>query len=266
MITRHLITQRADADGVDPHVVERDYVLAHVVAQLSASDHASSGRLIFKGGTALRMIHVGDYRYSADLDFSIVDIDVAEALVAIDRILAAARDHAEFPMLELSETDKPKVLYVGPLRSGKARAIKLDLADDELVENVQLSAIRSTWPDLPPASPLNVYTLDEIAAEKLRCIIQRVQCRDLFDLFQLLTNLGVSAKEIRPLFERKARHKNVDPIIFAERFEMRLRAYRDGWDDEMSEHVPRGAHIGFEEVVRAVRRQLRDANLVGNSQ
>jgi len=32
MLTRFAITRRADDDGVDASVVERDYVLAHIVA------------------------------------------------------------------------------------------------------------------------------------------------------------------------------------------------------------------------------------------
>ena len=34
MLTRHEIVRRADDDGVDAAVAERDYVLAHIVAQL----------------------------------------------------------------------------------------------------------------------------------------------------------------------------------------------------------------------------------------
>jgi hypothetical protein len=54
MLTRHAITQRADADGVDAAVAERDYVLAHVIAQLHHAVPADGGRLVFKDGTALR--------------------------------------------------------------------------------------------------------------------------------------------------------------------------------------------------------------------
>lgn len=72
MLTRHAITRRADTDGVDAAVVERDYVLAHVVAQLHRARPEDSGRLVFKGGTALRFVYLPDYRYSADLDFTIL--------------------------------------------------------------------------------------------------------------------------------------------------------------------------------------------------
>ena len=53
MISRAQITRRASEDGVDARVVERDYVLAHVVALLSA--HDSHETLVFKGGTSLRL-------------------------------------------------------------------------------------------------------------------------------------------------------------------------------------------------------------------
>ena len=72
MLTCHAITRRADADGVDAAIVERDYILAHVVAQLHRATPKDGGTLVFKGGTALRFIHIGDYRYSADLDFTVI--------------------------------------------------------------------------------------------------------------------------------------------------------------------------------------------------
>ena len=73
MLTRHALTRRADTDGVDTPVVERDYVLAHVVAQLHHARPEDGGRLVLKGGTALRFVHLPDYRYSADLDFTVLD-------------------------------------------------------------------------------------------------------------------------------------------------------------------------------------------------
>src|SRR4051794_3832643 len=101
MITRHLVTRRADDDGVSSAVVERDYVLAHVVAQLPKVRMRDGGRLVFKGGTALRFIHIDRYRYSADLDFTIIDGSAEEALTALSQAVAAAKAHAAFPTLEL---------------------------------------------------------------------------------------------------------------------------------------------------------------------
>ena len=261
MLTRHRITQRASDDGVDATVVERDYVLAHVVAQLHRAVLPGGGQLVFKGGTAIRLAHVGDYRYSADLDFSVLNATKDEAHTALLGVIAAARDHAEFPTLELTDDATPMLRYVGPLGTGQPRELKVDIATDEYVETVQQLGIRPVWDDLPESVPFDVYPLDEIAAEKLRCVIQRLQCRDLFDLFQLVDGLGVDLAEIRPLFERKARAKSLDPTIFRQRFEERLPNYERRWIDEMSDHLPYNPPE-FGRVVRIVRRHFRAAHLL----
>jgi uncharacterized protein len=198
VLTRHAITRRADTDRVDATTVERDYVLAHIVAQLHHAIPQDGGLLAFKGGTALRFVHITDYRYSADLDFTVIDGDAELAIASITDALAAARQHAQLPYLELSGTDSPMINYIGPLGAGKPRHIKLDVTADELVESTEQRTIQDIWPDLPSPVAFNVYSLDEIAAEKLRCIIQRLQCRDLYDLFRLTEDMSVSLPEIQP--------------------------------------------------------------------
>jgi len=263
VLTRHAIARRADTDGVDAAVVERDYVLAHIVAQLYRLKLADGGRLVFKGGTALRFVHLGAYRYSADLDFTLIDGSAVAAAAAMVEVLGAARQHAELPMLELAEGNSPLIEYVGPLAAGRPRRIKVDFSDSEVVESVERRTMMpDVWPDLPQSVPFDVYAIEEIAAEKVRCIIQRVQCRDLYDIFRLVDDAGVSLTDVRPCFERKAEAKGIDPASFDDRFQDRLDRYRRRWDTEMSEHIadpPR-----FDDVVRVVRRHLRSALMIGS--
>lgn len=131
MLTRHALTRRADTDGADAAVVERDYVLAHVVAQLHHARPEAGGRLVFKGGTALRFIYLPDYRYSADLDFTVLGGSAQASAVALGKVLEAARDHVAIPHLELTEGDKPAIAYIGPLGTARPRQIKVDLATDK---------------------------------------------------------------------------------------------------------------------------------------
>jgi len=53
VITRAQLTKLASAEGVDAKTVERDYVLAHLVALVAR--HDTAGSLAFKGGTSLRL-------------------------------------------------------------------------------------------------------------------------------------------------------------------------------------------------------------------
>lgn len=261
MLSRYAIARRAEEDGVDAAVVERDYVLAHVVAQLHRAQPSDGGRLVFKGGTALRFAYLRDFRYSADLDFTVLDGGANEAAASLEAVLEAAKNHAGLSYLELTRSNKMEVSYIGPLDANQPRGLKLDLATDEYVETIDERVLFDIWSDLPDPVPFAVYSIDEIGAEKLRCVIQRVLCRDLYDLFRLTEDAGLSLAEVRSLFERKAHAKNLDPSIFAERFEDRVERYGQRWNGEMSEHLlepPR-----FDDVVRVVRRHLRRAELLG---
>ena len=171
MITRAHITRRAARDDVPARTVERDYVLAHIVAGFASLERSTG--LVFKGGTALRLCHFNDYRYSADLDFSIVAGTV----------------------------------------------------------------------------------------EELRCVLQRLQCRDLFDLSALLTEGGVDIIDAAAIFRSKAEHRSIDPKVFAARYAERLDQYRHRWEGELGEHVP-GEIPHFEDLARRVSQQLRKAGLL----
>lgn len=251
MTSKAQITKVASTDGVDARVVERDYVLAHIVALISS--HDADARLIFKGGTSLRLLHFDEFRYSADLDYSVVTGNEAEGLELIRAALSQQRPDT---MKALKLDGSPaRIVYVGPL--GAERTIKLDLADDELVVNTERRALLGRWPDVPSVS-VAAYTKLEITAEKLRCVIQRLQCRDLLDLHLLLDDQDLTA--VTELFRRKAIHKGLDPSTFAEKFERRVKDYAKRWEQELGEYLGEVPH--FDEVERNVRRLLRRAKLL----
>jgi predicted nucleotidyltransferase component of viral defense system len=251
MTSKAQITKVASNDGVDARVVERDYVLAHVVALISS--HDTDGRLVFKGGTSLRLLHFEEYRYSADLDYSVIKGSEEEAFDLIRTALERKRpDGIKSLSLDASTN---RILFVGPL--GAERSIKLDLADDELVVHTEKRSLLKRWSDLPEV-PVAAYTRLEITAEKLRCVLQRLQCRDFLDLGLLLE--GEDLPAAAELFKRKAIHKGLDPATFLERFEKRVKDYGKRWDQELGEYLGEVPH--FEEVERKVRRELRRAKLL----
>ena len=252
LIARGLITRVADRDGVTAQVVERDYVLTHVVEALALLP--APGGLVLKGGTALRLCFYEDYRYSADLDFSLAGLEESEAIAVVREALAGTVARLELPLLELS--DPPAAIrYIGPL--GRERTLKLDLATDELVLEAQASPLLLRYADQTAPPPrITTYTLREVAAEKLRCVIQRILCRDPFDLHHLLVQEGVDIDASWTLFEEKARHKGIDPARFSERLDAREPQYRRRWEREMEEHVGEAPH--FPEIMRELRRALRE--------
>lgn len=255
MTNRAQITRRAASDGVPAPTVERDYVLAHIVAALGL--HGDDHGLVFKGGTALRLCYFGDYRYSADLDFSAVDNDIEQACTTI--ATALTKVGGAVTALSLSDTKPRRISYRGPL--GRQRSLKLDITDRELVLNVGTVSLLPLWADLPDNILVRAYPLSEIAGEKLRCTMQRLQCRDLFDLWFLFDRASVDVRTATDIFIRKADHRNLDPDRFANNYRVRLPQYRDRWTTELGTHVP-GDIPHFEHVERAVSRRLRAVGLL----
>jgi predicted nucleotidyltransferase component of viral defense system len=253
MISKGLITKVASKHGVDARVVERDYVLVHIVALISARDAADT--LVFKGGTSLRLLHFDEYRYSADLDYSVITGGEANARALIKAALAGPPPGAITALALVEEDAAAHITYVGPL--GAQRTLKLDLADDELVVNTEKRPLLRRWTDTPECA-VAAYTKLEITAEKLRCVLQRRQCRDLLDLNLLLGEQDLA--ETTELFRKKATHRGLDPATFAERFEKRIKEYARNWDEELAQYLGEVPH--FAEVERNVRRQLREAGLI----
>lgn len=98
MIAKGLITQRASAEQLPAQTIERDYVLANVCSDIGA---VGDPRLVFKGGTLLRLCYFDEYRYSADLDFSAIDgLTLPEAMSAVARAVEACRQRIETPLLD----------------------------------------------------------------------------------------------------------------------------------------------------------------------
>jgi hypothetical protein len=198
--TRHF-TRIADQHGVDAKTVERDYVLTHVLTALGPLPDTQN--MIFKGGTALRMCYFEAYRYSADLDFSVINgRTVTTALTTVRAALDATKELIGFPTLALTEDGK-HFEYQGPL--GKQRAVKLDLADDERVEDTATRPLLHRYPDQAKAE-IAVYTLDEVGASAL-------DVRQLDPCLQVVMRL-VGDAVARPALRRGRVHERLDgPLV-----------------------------------------------------
>ncbi len=211
----------------------------------------------------LRLCYFADYRYSADLDFSAIDgLSSGDAVALVAVAVDSCRKRLEVPLLEIvdGEGGTPWVNYVGPL-GAKPRKLKLDISDTELVESHCRIALQPRWPDLPEGTAIDGYTLDEVAAEKVRCIAERLQCRDLYDIHELLDDGNVDPLEAWHLYLRKAendegrRRQRTSPREWSATFERRMAGYRDRWDEELGDYLP-GEVPAFADIERRSRRCL----------
>lgn len=71
MITRTAINERVREWSLREDVVKKDYVLGWLLWGLGASDGTSEG-WVFRGGTCLKKCYLETYRFSEDLDFTVL--------------------------------------------------------------------------------------------------------------------------------------------------------------------------------------------------
>src|SRR6202795_3557483 len=86
-----LLANRLAKEGgrrIQESVLERDYCLAWFLSALAESDIKPI--LGFKGGTALKRCYFGDYRFSEDLDFTLLQAIPFEEILR--RLEAAYRE------------------------------------------------------------------------------------------------------------------------------------------------------------------------------
>ena len=149
MIDKREIIDTATKVGLNPHVVEKDFVLGWVLAGIYANKELADS-WIFKGGTCLKKCFFETYRFSEDLDFTLTD----PAQIEAGFLKRVFKDIGEW-VYENTGIEMPadkqgfdiyanprgtsscqgKLSYLGPVspRSGGWPRIKLDLTADERV-------------------------------------------------------------------------------------------------------------------------------------
>ena len=167
----------ADLDGR----AQRDLVLHHIVAALAG---LGDERLVFKGGTLLRVCIFDDYRWSEDLDFDWAG-PARDYRLLLDAAVAAAAASTGTE-LTAEASGWVNVNIVVRLSSGPVpiRAEATMLAEPDSVLT-QLWPIKQRWGIRADAPPILGYTATAVAADKLRCLARRSAPRDIYDLNQL---------------------------------------------------------------------------------
>ena len=73
MITKEEIQEIASQKLLDLKIIEKDYVLSWILAGIHHNETLKNS-WVFKGGTCLKKCYFETYRFSEDLDFTILDV------------------------------------------------------------------------------------------------------------------------------------------------------------------------------------------------
>jgi predicted nucleotidyltransferase component of viral defense system len=71
MIKPREIQQKARLGGVRNQQFEKDYILWWILFGIAKHEQLSKA-IVFKGGTVLKKVYFEDYRFSEDLDFTLL--------------------------------------------------------------------------------------------------------------------------------------------------------------------------------------------------
>jgi predicted nucleotidyltransferase component of viral defense system len=223
VITRADIVERVSEWGLSEEVVEKDYVLGWLLWGIG-TDPVLGNQWVFKGGTCLKKCYIETYRFSEDLDFTVLPRgpfrpDEIEPLLirTLSRITEASGiDFSTTPRLRLRPNNvstEGRVYYTGPRRTPEPARVKLDISADELVVRPPvLEKIAHPYPDsFPGNGTVRCYSFDELFAEKIRAMAQRGRPRDLYDIVNLFrrADLRMYPDAIRSALLEKCTAKNI---------------------------------------------------------
>lgn len=297
MIKPGEIQQKARAVGVRDQQIEKDYILSWILKGIAQHEQLSKV-IVFKGGTVLKKIYFEDYRFSEDLNFTLINnetftkkemdevhtnkkegsIEPLKNKSSLNQIsnelifewfretFEYIKEEANIP-LEIIDNNEHEdgginfyISYIGPLGGqGNNKRVKIDISrSEQLVFEPVMKDVFIGYSDVEEHQLL-CYPLEEVLVEKMRTVMQRMQARDFYDIWYLLEQHGMDIDFYLNEFETKCKSKELNPTDFSKKLAERLPQYKGRWQSSMSEQIK--DLPDFDQVEREVQRHLKKLNL-----
>lgn len=263
MIKPGEIQNKAREAKVRDQQIEKDYILSWIL-QGVAQHESLAKTIVFKGGTVLKKVYFEDYRFSEDLDFTLLDDKISNEQIFewFREIFEYVQEEANIP-LEIIDNNEHEdgginfyISYLGPLGGqGNNKKVKIDISRREkLVFEMIGQDVIISYSDQEPHQLL-CYLLEEVLVEKLRSAMQRMQPRDFYDIWYLLEIHRMDIDFYTNEFKTKCENKEINPAEFHEKLNQRLPQYKGRWQKSMADQIH--GLPDFEQVEREVMRHLK---------
>jgi len=229
MIIQKEIINISKEKGVPKITIDKDWVLGHFLNAMYSFVEIQNN-FVFKGGTCLRKCHIEDYRFSEDLDFTLLDEKFIIHKELISKFIHEAQKvcGAKFHLFKFTEPNEDNQGYeiiikfwgadhkinqkpTSPSSKWHSK-IKLDISiSEDLILKPEIKKIFHPYSDSKLINnTIPVYSINEIMAEKLRSLIQRNRPRDIYDVWSL--SKIIDNKEfttIKDTLLKKSENKNI---------------------------------------------------------
>jgi len=264
MISRDEIYQKAAEAKVDPSIVEKDYHLG--IALKTIAEYQKTKDWVFRGGTALKKCYFPDYRFSEDLDFTLLDrtLGMDEKIKEVLEEICTLSNQRFGTTLEFFKVSQEREEYgeeafKGTLHfqsiKGKSK-VKIDLSfvDKIFIEPKTRNIIHGYSDSNIFGSPrIRTATLEEIISDKLMAVAfirTYPRTRDMFDIWYISKNKKLDLKLVRDTIEKKCEYRKLDKSLLYKIDQKHLEKFRKYWRAQLAALT--GDLPEFEEVVDGV--------------
>jgi len=224
MISHNDIKNLVSEWGLREDVIEKDYVIGWLLWGIGSAPDIGNV-WAFKGGTSLKKCYIETWRFSEDLDFTVLPggpVKPEEIGPFIKKILDRVYEESgidfsvrpvKFKHSEEYLYTQGSIYYRGPRSAPTPSRVKLDISGSErIVHPTVLRKISHPYSDsLPEPAQVRCYAFEEVFAEKLRAMGERGRPRDLYDIVLLFRRRDPRAKPqiIKSALEKKCQLKDV---------------------------------------------------------
>lgn len=188
--------------GFNPDFLEKTFHLTEILSGIFKDERIGSD-LTLKGGTALNFIYLGVPRLSADLDFNFTGtLEKKQMLARRKDIPREISDLAGSLGYRTIKRPSSYIMerYVLKYRrlSGLPDSLRVEINYLERTPFIRIA--RETFDHIFEFEKfkVNTYTVEEIAAMKIKAMVERLYARDLFDMYKI-SKLSLNDKILKKL-------------------------------------------------------------------
>jgi predicted nucleotidyltransferase component of viral defense system len=262
MILQSEIRKIAEKEGVPTDTIDKSWVLGHFLAELFRLDWAQQ-YLVFKGGTCLKKCYFKDYRFSEDLDFTLIDSKIIITKNLLQSVFDSITSNVGIlfsPIkINLLKSNNQAVGYetrVGFWGANHKRnqpptpfnkwttSIKIEIIFyEKLVDAPECRSIYHNFTDNLSLAGVKIpcYSISEIIAEKFRALLQRSYSapRDYYDLWKMLQlKEEIDWNKIVRIFKQKMEYKGILWNGYEEFFHpTRINSMKLAWKNSLKNHL-----------------------------
>lgn len=229
MIIQKELINISKEKGVPKTTIDKDWILGHFLNTMYSFVEIQDN-FVLKGGTCLRKCHIEDYRFSEDLDFTLLNEKFIIDKKLISKFIQEAQKvcGAKFHLSKITEPNQynqgyeiiikfwgaDHKIHQKPTSPGSKwhSKIKLDISiSEELILKPEIKKIFHPYSDSKLINnTIPVYSINEIIAEKLRSLIERNRPRDIYDVWHLSKIVDKqNFSIIKNTLLKKSKNKNI---------------------------------------------------------